>query len=259
MKSIEVSLEDNRYVLSAAVMLYAQVGKPYGPDGAIATVHHVRDVGGKPVIGAGRPMTESDYVAMIGALAPKARPQMEWMDGNVLAKGLGKMIWWTPPMTRAMFFQKSSMFGASTIDGQGVCPLPGMVWMTDGRDLFVYAFRGNTVPDKTTRLCQAPLFNVWAKGQVCVGNATVPDDTQKGDPKAWERFLFDSHFTHPNFAEKDRLVKGHNPSQFWSEMVKSPSERFPEDVLVDLELHVADLLSPDFRSQANRITAMGEF
>lgn len=261
METAEVSVQDKRYVLGAAVMLYSQVGNSYSNagDAAIATVHHVHDVDGKPVIGAGRPMTEADYLSIVKVLAPKQRPQIEWQDHSILAKGMGKMIWWTPPMTRAMFFKKSDMFGATTFTGQGLCPVPGMVWMSDGRDLFVYAFRGSQMPEKATKLCQAPLFNVWAKGEVCVGNATRPDDTEKGNPKAWERFLFDSHFTHPNFAESDRLTKGVKPAEFWKRMVKKPTKKFPESVLVDLDLKVADLLEPDFRTRVSSMRAVGEF
>lgn len=261
METTEVSVQDNRYVLGAAVMLYSKMSNGYQQDvaGAIATVHHVHDVDGKPVIGAGRPMTEADYLAMVKVLAPQQRPQIEWQDHSILAKGMGKMIWWTPPMNRAMFFKKSDMFGASTFTGQGFCPVPGMVWMSDGRDLFVYAYRGTAMPDKETKLCQAPLFNVWARGEVCVGNATRPDESAKGDPMAWERFLFDSHFTHPNFAEKDRLTKGVKPAEFWKKMVAKPSKKFPESVLVDLDLKVSDLLEPDFRTHLNKMRATGEF
>lgn len=261
METVDVSVQDSRYVLGAAVMLYCRVNNGYSHDraGAIASVHHVHDIDGKPVIGAGRPMTEADYLAMVQVLAPQQRPQIEWQDHSILAKGMGKMIWWTPPMTRAMFFKKSDMFGATTFTGQGVCPVPGMVWMSDGRDLFVYAFRGNAMPEKETKLCQAPLFNVWAKGEVCVGSATRPDDSAKGDPKAWERFLFDSNFTHPNFAEKDRLTRGVNPVEFWKKMLAKPTKKFPDSVLVDLNLKVADLLETDFRTRVNAMRAVGEF
>lgn len=259
MEKAEVSLHDNRYVLGAAVMLYSKTGHSYEASGGIATVHHVHDINGKPVIGAGRPMTEDDYLAMVKVLAPQERPQMEWQDNRILAKGMGKMIWWTPPMKRAMFFEESNMFGSSTFDGRAVCPVPGMVWMTDGRSLFVYAYRGNAMPGKETELCQAPLFNVWARGEVCVGNAVVPDDSAKGKPEAWENFLFGSNFTHPNFSEVDRLTKGVKPTEFWKMMIKKPSRTFPETVLVSLDLKVEDLMEPDIKTRLNKIRAKGEF
>jgi PRTRC genetic system protein B len=259
METPEVSVQDNRYVLGAAVMLYSQASNYQDGAGAIATVHHVHDIDGKPVIGAGRPMNEADYLAMVKVLAPQQRPQMEWQDHSILAKGMGKMIWWTPRMNRAMFFKKSDMFGATTFTGQGICPVPGMIWMSDGRDLFVYAYRGSAMPGKGTTLCQAPLFNVWARGEVCVGNASRPDDSARGCPQAWERFLFDSHFTHPNFAEVDRLTKGVKPAEFWKKMVAKPTKSFPESVLVDLELKVEDLMEPDFRTRVGKMHAAGEF
>jgi PRTRC genetic system protein B len=261
MEKIDVSARDKRYVLGAAVLLYSNASKGYQSheNTAIATVHHVHDVDGKPVIAAGRPMTEADYLAMVHVLAPKEKPQIQWHDASILASGMGKMVWWTPPMHRPMFFTKSTMFGESTFDGRAVCPLPGMVWLTDESTLSVFAVRGHQRPQQDTRLCQAPLFNVWARGEVCSGNALKPEEAQAHDPKAWERYLFESNFSHPNFAQVDRLTKGVNPCEFWRDMVTSPRESFPEEVLVDLNLTVSDLLEPDFDDRAPGLRATGEF
>lgn len=264
---IDVSTFGQHYQLSAAILLYERKqenqlsfsnGSDLGPEG-IATVHKLALRDGRPTIEAGRPMNEADYQNMIKVLAPSERPQMVWQDHSVLARGMGRMVWWTPPMNRAMFFKKSGHFSGKSFENQAICPLPGMVWQSTGTSLYVYAFRGSAMPEKETRLCQAPLFNVWAKGEVCHGSAVAPMDEQKDDPKAWEKFLFGSHFTHPNFVQKDRLVKGQDPHTFWKQMLEAPPPSFPEQRLVDLELTVADLLEPDFKTRISSMRAQGEF
>lgn len=257
--NVSVNLNGDSYVLGAAVLLYKHSTHSYDSTApqAIATVHTVSDDGGAKVIDAGRPMTEQDYQNMLGVLAPKSRPQMEWLEDCVLARGMGRMIWWTPPMTRAMFFQESSMYGG-TFEGRGVCPVPAMVWHATERHLYVYAFDGDARPGRNMRLSQAPLFNVWSDGKVCVGNAALPREDQRSDPKAWERFLFGSHFSHPNFSEKDRLTKGIDPIKFWRGMVKKPSKVFPSSRLVPLKITVGDLMEHDYMSRVSA-RARGEF
>lgn len=257
---VEMSREGSSYQLGAAVLLYQQKEGDYwsGKHQAIATVHAVTGINGRPVIQAGRPMTEHDYAEMLKALAPKAQPSLQWVNPAVLASGLGRTIWWTPPMTRPVFFKESS-FNEGTFNGKAVCPLPAMVWQSFSDALYVYAVKGDQRPQPHTPLCQAPLFNVWARGQVCAGSAQAPKDEAASDPAAWERFLFGSHFTHPNFSEKNRLVKGQEPVAFWKEMVANPPPSFPQDVLVELELKVEDLLAPDFRTRVQDMRAKGEF
>lgn len=262
---VDVTLTGDHYELGAAVLLYQKKGSSYSPNAdsngpeAIATVHHISVVNGRPYIGAGRPMTESDYQSMVKVLKPSEQPQVMWQDTNVLAKGLGRLIWWTPPMMRAMFFQKSHFFGKKAFEGQAMCAVPGLVWMAEGNELYVYAFRGKERPQLGTSLCQAPLFNIWSNGKVCHGNAVAPQGEKKGNPKAWEEFLFGSHFTHPNFSEENRLLKGKDPHAFWKQMLKASPKVFPEKYLVDLSLKVSDLVEVDFKDRIHGLKAVGEF
>lgn len=250
----------NQFEIAGAILLYKQQREAaYGrPSNAFATMHTVSSHQQRPAIDAGRPMTEDDYATLLQQLAPKSRPQVEWQDNSVLAKGLGRMIWWTPPMKRAMFFS-ASRYNAKTFKGQSMCPVPGMVWESAGNSLYVYAFAGSAMPDRETPLFQAPLFNIWASGMVCHGNAAAPIDEKKGDTKEWEKFLFGSRFTHPNFTEKDRLIMGDDPVAFWKKMVAKPTKAFPDKKLVKVDFKVGDLLAPDFESRAATMKAEGEF
>lgn len=230
-------------VLSGAILFYesGRHGKANSTD--LATIHDVASIRGRPEIMPGRLLTNDDLVKLVKDLAQaKGALETQWLDQSVLGKGPDRMIWWTPPQTRAMFFKPSSD-GDGTFEGRGLCPVPGLVWVSmPGQGLFVYAVHGTERPTPQTTLCQAPLFNVWGNGKVCVGTAALPKAEQHGDSKAWEAVIFGSHFTHPNFTEVDRLIKGADPVKFWKSMVKNPTKSFPDKKLVDLPLVVGDLL-----------------
>lgn len=251
----EVSSHGNGYQLTAAVLVYTDQHKQH----AFATKHMVQVLDGRPIVRAGSPFTEEDYRSLIKAMAPREQPRMLWQDHRILARGMGKVIWWEPPMSRSLFFRKSS-HNAGTFDGKGSCPCPGLVFMSTSRALYVFAFKGDQPPTQSTKLWQAPFFNVWSSGQVCVGNATAPAEDEIGDPDAWERMFFGSHFTHPNFTEKDRLIRGANPTDFWKKLLDQKPESFPEDVLVPIGVSVQDLLEVDCQAKLHqRPRAQGEF
>lgn len=253
--NFKVANEGAGYTLSAAVLIYTNVGSGH----AFATKHSVDAYAGRPVIRAGSPFTEDNYVALVRALAPAEQPQVRWCDRRLLAQGLGRTIWWNPPQTRSMFFQKSS-HNPKTFSGRGQCPSPGLVFMATDKALYVFAFAGKDAPTQGTALYQAPFFNVWSTGQVCVGNAIRPGEDQRESMDAWERMFFGSHFTHPNFSEKDRLTLGVDPTDFWKKQLDTPDTTFPEAVLCPLKLTVADLLAVDSLNKLHaRQRANGEF
>lgn len=249
----EASIHGDSFNLSSAVLLYSDSNNR-----TYATKHVVELMDGRPMIRPGRPLTEGDYKHLVDGLKPAERPTIEWNDPRILAKGLGRTIWWSPPQQRTLFFKESGLASRS-FEGKNTCPTPGLVFMVIDGSMYIYALKGAQAPGKTTKLFQAPFFNVWANGKVCDGNAQKPDADQQVNLDAWERFFFGSNFTHPNFSEKDRLTKRIDPALFWKKQIQSPSPTFPEKVLVDINLTVSDILQIDFIETANRITARGEF
>lgn len=253
---LEVHSAGDRYQLTAAVLVYTNSASR----SAFATKHPVTELDGRPTIRPGSPLDETDFNSLVQALAPHAQPRMTWCDPRVLARGLGRLLWWSPPMQRSLFFRSSSQHPDS-FDGRGrcPCPCPGLVWLATQRELYVYAFQGEGPPQRDTRLHQAPFFNVWSDGQVCTGNAALPPAGTE-DPQAWERMFFGSHFTHPNFSQPDRLTVGIRPGPFWRAQLAQPAAHFPEQVLYRLDLTVADLTQTDLRARLDALPrATGEF
>lgn len=254
--------------LTGAILLYSgeqtASNNLYGPNKyQFATVNNIQFINDVPQIMPGRAITEKDLeILSEGLLQANTRAStVRWIDPAVLAQGPDRMIWWTPPTRRAMYFKKSP-HGKDTFDGANVCAVPGLVWVAfPGRALYVYAVKGASRPTVDTQLFQAPFFNVWGRGQVCVGNATLPSENELWETAAWERFFMASHFTHPNFTQKDRLIKKQSPVRFWRKMVETPVDTFPEKVLVQVQLNVQDLMVQGFTDLLNsRIKKpVGEF
>lgn len=237
MLQLSVTESGHSATLSAAILLYGDNRTTY------ATVHEVKPIKDRPEIMPGRLVTEADLVALAKDLSSGAEAiATHWIDPGVLAKGQDRLIWWTPPGKRPMFFQASGR-NNDTFTGSAVCPVPGLVWMAmPGHGLYVYAIKGALRPDQQTQLYQAPFFNVWGRGRVCIGSAFLPTEEKKWSSEAWEQTFFGSRFTHPNFSEKNRLIQGASPTKFWKGMVGKPAEAFPEQKLVQMPLMVADLL-----------------
>lgn len=239
----------------------------YGPKRRIhdsvdfATVHPIDTIKGVPHILPGRPISDDDLATIHKGLSTAHVTQgITWLDQHLLAKGLDRMIWWTPPGKRPMFFKESSNV-KGTFNGSAVCPVPALVWMAiKGRGLYVFATNEPGRPTQATELYQAPFFNVWGKGLICAGNANLPSAETMWDTGAWESFFFSSHFTHPNFPEKDRLIKGKTAVNFWKEIVAKPPETFPVNRLVRVPFTAQDLIDPLIVDRLNKLPRpKGEF
>lgn len=243
-----------------AIMLYGQERNGI-PNMQIATVHKMETINGVPTILPGRLFTEKDLATIHKGLGSSHASQgISWLDQRLLAKGPDRIVWWTPPGKRPMFFKTSSHV-KNTFNGSAVCPVPGLVWMAiQGRGLYLYATSEHGRPTPATELYQAPFFNVWGRGLVCAGNANMPQEADLWNPVAWETYFFGSHFTHPNFLMKNRLINGKQPVSFWKEMVANPADSFPSNRLVRMPLTAQDLIDPLIVDRLNKLTRpKGEF
>lgn len=237
---------DQQCALTAAVLIYQENRRSvYSTDSGgmtMATIHGIRlDAQQRPMIEAGRPMTQDDLRKLTTELQDgQGRGGVRWLDNTMLAMGNDRMIWWTPAQSVPMFFR------TRTYEDRGICPVPPMVWMwVEGDGLYIYALRDNERPGPQTQLYQAPLMNMWARGKVCVGNAALPPKETRFETAAWHAFMWGSNFTHPNFTEENRLIKGIEPVEFWRKQLKRPSKVFPKNRLVKVAATMADLMVPE--------------
>lgn len=129
--------------------------------------------------------------------------------------GNGKVIWFTKPQKRQLFFVKS--LGIPN----GQANVPTLLWVATKNKLSVFALKGTRRPTLKTKLYFAPFFNIYHKGNICMG--TVDIKTHKSDcleefMHLWEEHFFNSYFSH--------LLDNYNPIvsnivAFWQNQINT--------------------------------------
>lgn len=112
----------------------------------------------------------------------------------------GSVVWYTKPQARKLYFTESLGIASQEL------PLPALVWAADKSRLFIFALKGKGKPFLNTPLYNAPFFNLYRNGNVCMGSVDVrirQSATLEDFTAAWEGYFFGSYFSH--------LIDGHNP------------------------------------------------
>lgn len=113
--------------------------------------------------------------------------------------GQEKYIWYSLPGRHPQTFNKE----LGLEDGDYL--FPGCIFMVQGTDLFVFAYKGR-IPSETTQLLKGPFYNYYATGRICLGDAKValPSPlTWDSLLVAWESLFWNSTNSH--------MMTGHNP------------------------------------------------
>ncbi len=135
-----------------------------------------------------------------------------------------KVVWFTKAMQRELCFTEN--LGIS----KGIANVPAMVWIANKTSLTVFALGSNRRPTESTKLYNAPFFNVYENGNVCMGTVDVQIKKTivlKEFTSTWEDYFFNSYFSH--------LMPDYNPIQgncvtLWESLVNT-DKVFPKEVL----------------------------
>jgi len=148
--------------------------------------------------------------------------------------GDGYAIWHTPEMKKHLIFK--SDLGIS--DGEAY--LPPLLWKASRNGLSLWALENNDRPSLQTRLYQAPFFNLYLDGRVCMGNVNINFSLNidlDNFISQWEKLYFGSAFSH--------LLQGVSPVkcnivQLWQQQIDTENP-FPKhelksfrDLLMDI-------------------------
>jgi len=231
--AVNINTEEAPYRASHAVLLYGKYGASY------ASVHDVElDEDGALKIAVGTPATIAGLRQMFERLDPSRKLRPSYFAPHILSQGPGWLVWWVKPQLRRVWFN-----GAGFKEETAVVPHPGLVFAVSPAGWSVFALAGKTRPRSGTKLFQAPYFNVWKGGAICVGSAETPQGLEVQDSAQWERSFYDSRFSHSNVHEKDQLLKYKGgPVKFWKDMLNGKFDVFPREVLVPSDRTVASLL-----------------
>ncbi|MDV3950328.1 PRTRC system protein B [Elizabethkingia anophelis] len=234
MKDITPSFTKVFYPQSALIVYQAKEGETY-------VEHFDMDRNGIPVNAHPLTVREASRLAKVLTTASKEKEPVLKPDSVVSEQilyfdtSIDKVIWYTKGMSRQILFTED--LGIPN----GTANVPPMLWVADRNNLAVFALANNRRPTKKTKLFNAPFFNVYDDGNVCMGSvdteikktASLEEFTAK-----WEGFFFNSYFSH--------LMRGYNPIKgncvsLWESLI-SNDKAFPTSVLTDSGLTLKELL-----------------
>ena len=187
-----IRIGDTRtFALKQAVLLYQDGTR------AFATVHEVKHRPNQaPYLSAGQSVTTGFLETLAKGLG--ASMAAEVLPEHVLARTPPLIAWWSRARPRLMFFGAGNT-ETTALNGE-MYPHPALVFMIQGRELFVRALAENRRPSANTHVKNAPYWNTDAYGRVCLGSMRVPDETGVASLAGWENAYFASEFTHPSGA-----------------------------------------------------------
>jgi PRTRC genetic system protein B len=147
----------------------------------------------------------------------------------------GFAIWHTPPQKTTLFFQ-----GGLTLQ-DGEYQIPALVWKANKNTLWVFAVMGDELPELDTPLYDAPFFNIYQDGKVCMG--TVDIDINENSSletfmAQWHEYFFRSKFSH--LIGNQSPVKGNIIQLFQS--LTGGKRKFPQKVLIKNHYTIQKLL-----------------
>ena len=208
--------------LSGAVLIYRSPGSVF------ATWHDAETSEGEaPRLGPATPLSHAFVEELAAGLGSSIRPEI--LPANVLVRTTEVLVWWTPAVSRQMFFRTGDELGR--ISGQ-MFPQPALVFRVVRSKLWIRALAKSERPGASTALKVAPYHNVNSEGLVCQGSMRSPDGLAVTSMPLWEKAFFESEFTHVyGGGHLTRHPKG--IAGLWRSM--AGRRRFPVESLVDAE------------------------
>lgn len=228
----------NELRLSAALLLYSCRNVVGRGEYHYATVHGIAEdeSHGRPVIGAGQPLTRDALTNAMRTLAENVAPKAEFLPATVLSVSLNAVTWWCPPALRRVFFDCPEIGCRSA-----VVPHPGLVFQAWNGGFRVFAVNVAERPTEETPLFEPPYFNTWNDGLICIGSAQVPKRIDVSSIAEWEAGFFESAFTHPNGGGK-RVAYQNGEFAFWKAMLDGKfKQAFPLECLVPTDYTAGEL------------------
>lgn len=145
------------------------------------------------------------------------------------------VLWHTPAQRVGLFFR------ADLGIAEGQAFVPPLLWRANRTEVSLWALKTDKRPTLESTLYHAPFFNVYENGRVCLGTVKrniPPKATITEFITLWERYFFDSSFSHTLF---DTGIKGITMTDLWRRQVKG-GKAFPTKHLVTTKQKLKSLL-----------------
>jgi len=148
---------------------------------------------------------------------------------------LGSVTWYTPMQQRKLLF-RDDLGVPSTL-----AYVPPLVWKATRKGMFIYALPAPRKPTLRTKLCNAPFFNIYSHGHVCMGSVDIdipPQATLETFIQCWEGYFFNSYFSHAIAGIQTSRI---NTLELWKTLMET-GEKFPLGQLIPANLTLNDLI-----------------
>lgn len=166
-------LVNKRLMPESAIIVYKEKGQ-YGTEYYLER-REIRAQNGGYAFMAPQPLSKNMMKQIASSFVKRSALDIEF--GGLIAPhlllGVNKpgtmaVIWYRPAMTRQLNF--SETLG---IKGKPQVSIPATLYLVLNTTLYVFALLSDDRPDGRTKLHQAPFFNIYVDGNVCLGTAPV--------------------------------------------------------------------------------------
>ncbi|WP_035649999.1 PRTRC system protein B [Flavobacterium sp. ASV13] len=202
-----------------------------GANSDVYVEHFDMDKNGSPI--NAHPLTEREAKVLARALVTEKDKDQAFLKSsgilptNILNinpnKEKGAVLWYTKAQQRQLYFVDS--LGIPS----GKAQVPAMVWLASKSNLTVFALANDRRPTEKTPLHHAPFFNIYEKGNVCMGTVNIDIKNYASIEeftRGWEHYFFNSYFSHSLCG--NLTVK--NIINLWKDLINT-DKSFPKEVL----------------------------
>jgi PRTRC genetic system protein B len=183
------------FLLRRALLVYGESsydGFPYRHP--FVTVHDVKHEDGQARFGAGTLVTPGLLASLIKDLGQSV--PIEILPECTLVRTAEMIVWWSPASTRTMYFvNRGGDKGLHDLSGKQY-PHPPLLFKASGSYIWIRALAENKRPVAETKLHMAPYWNCYDNAVVCTGSTNIPQQKSVAAIQEWERWFFQSAFSH---------------------------------------------------------------
>jgi PRTRC genetic system protein B len=234
------------YSLRDALLIYSRRSNMGSQEDVFVTRHGVVEgSNAAPQLGPAENLSMEFVSNLLRSLTGAMSAQL--LPENVLVHSVDRVIWWSEPSIRTMFYADYSR-GSSAMEKMPELkllsgkkfPQPALLYEIRGGNLYIRALAAAERPTMKTKLFTAPYWNVSDNGIVCLGDTRAPENADLATLTRWEESFFESAFSHQNARNKLTV----HPKGFiglWKELAGKNS--FPANYLAPAGQTLKDYLA----------------
>jgi len=183
---------NQRMTPKQAVIIYKD-GSKYQSDFYLES-REIKNINGKYVFMTPVPLANNVMKEIAGSYMKKNEIMMDWaglIPEHILfgtkKAGLVSVMWYRPASQRTLNFASELK-----IKGSVAVQLPALLFLLLNNKLHIYALENSDRPSYKTKIFNAPFFNIYKDGNVCMGTAHVGNKTRYFETEAerYERAFF---------------------------------------------------------------------